>query len=136
MSWNTGLMLHQSVGLPLRMCRQGRKFVFIQSPSCKLQKTVNRYLIGGNGRFSLKLALGNKRKITAEGLIKIRESNLPVLRFHANVRKNFLPTCQCLENVLPLSLKRFFSHWRVAETVFCRPPISGKYAHSVLLSNG
>jgi hypothetical protein len=136
MRWNRGLTLHQLIGLPLRICRQGRKFVFIQSPSCKLQKKVNRYLIGGNGRFSLKLALGNKRRITAEGLIKIRESNLLVLRFHANVRKSFLPTCQCLENVLPLSLKTFFSHWRVAETVFCQPPISGKNAHSALLSNG
>jgi hypothetical protein len=70
MRWNRGLTLHQSIGLPLRMCRQGGKFFFIQLPSCKLQKTVNRYLIGGNGRFSLKLALGNKRRITAEGLIK------------------------------------------------------------------
>ncbi len=108
MRWNRGLTLHQSIGLPLRMCWQGRKFFFTQSPSCKLQKTVNRYLIGGNGRFSLKLALGNKRRITAEGLIKIRESNLPVLRFHANVRKNFLSTRQCLENVLRLSLKNVF----------------------------
>jgi hypothetical protein len=70
MRWNMGLMVHQPIGLPLRMCRQGRNFLFIQSPSCKLQKTVNRYLIGGNGRFSFKLALGNKRRITAEGLIK------------------------------------------------------------------
>jgi hypothetical protein len=60
MRWDSGITIHQSEDLPLKMCRQGRPKNFIQLPSCQLEKTVNRSLIGPNGRFFLKLAVGKK----------------------------------------------------------------------------
>ncbi len=37
---NRGQKWYESKGFPLRMCRQGRFYLFIQVPSCKQHKTV------------------------------------------------------------------------------------------------
>jgi hypothetical protein len=58
MRWNKGLTLYQSIGLPLRMCRQGRDNDFLSVTTSYLQK--NRLLLLNRSKwaFLVKLAVG------------------------------------------------------------------------------
>jgi hypothetical protein len=47
---------YQSIGLPIKMCRQGRLSQFIQAPSCDINKMIQRRIIENNWHFLEKLA--------------------------------------------------------------------------------
>jgi hypothetical protein len=87
-------MMHQPIGIPYRMCRQGRTRNFIQSPYCKLQKIVHRYLKGRNGRFFFKLAFGKKKTVSATRQCKktgsvTMNSSVKTFSEHGHIGKNF-----------------------------------------------